>query len=73
MDTGQIERYHNLFEKIEASSATEAEYAEFELLANQEEKLRNQRVKYMIELSQIREVSLSKVMELLGLNPLARA
>ncbi|MDZ7898114.1 MAG: hypothetical protein U5N85_08810 [Arcicella sp.] len=69
----QIERYHLLSEQVQMGTIDEAERSEFEILANQEEKLRNLRVKYMIELSQIREVSLSQVMQSLGLNPLARA
>jgi hypothetical protein len=68
LETFQIERYHHLSEKLQLGTMNETERSEFEILANQEEKLRNLRVKYMIELSQIREVSLSQVMESLGLN-----
>jgi hypothetical protein len=73
LDTAQTERYHALVEKLELSTMTDAEHTELELLGNKEEKLRNQRVKYMIELSQLRTVSLSQVMESLGLKPLAHA
>lgn len=70
LDTAQTERYHVLVEKLELSTMTDAEHAEFDLLGNKEEKLRNQRVKYMIELAQLRAVTLTQVMESLGLKPL---
>jgi hypothetical protein len=73
LDNFQIERYHFLSEKLQLGSINDAEHLEFEVLANQEEKLRNQRVKYMIELSQIRETTLPQVMEQLGLTPITRA
>ena len=69
----QITRYHVLYEKLHLGTINDAETIEFEELANQEEKLRNQRVKYMIELSQISETTLPQVMERLGLTPIARA
>ena len=69
----QIARYHVLSEKLNLGTINNFETLEFEELANQEEKLRNQRVKYMIELSQISETTLSQVMERLGLIPIARA
>jgi hypothetical protein len=71
LDTAQRERYLILVEKLELGTMTYAEHAEMDILGNKEEKLRNQRVKYMIELAQLRAVSLSQVMESLGLKPLA--
>jgi hypothetical protein len=71
LDDTKVNRYHVLVEKLELSTITDAEHIEFDILANQEEKLRNQRVKYMIELAQLRAVSLSQVMESLGLIPIA--
>jgi hypothetical protein len=71
LDTAQIERYHVLVEKLQLGTMTDAEHTEMGILGNKEEKLRNQRVKYMIELAQLRAVSLSQVMESLGLKPLA--
>lgn len=71
LDAAQTERYHVLIEKLELSTMTDAENAEFDLLGNKEEKLRNQRVKYMIELAQLRAVTLTEVMESLGLKPIA--
>jgi hypothetical protein len=71
LDDTKVNRYHVLVEKLELSTMTDPEHIEFDILANQEEKLRNQRVKYMIELAQLRAVSLSQVMESLGLIPIA--
>lgn len=71
LDDTKVNLYHVLVEKLELSTMTDAEHIEFDILANQEEKLRNQRVKYMIELAQLRAVSLSQVMESLGLIPIA--
>ncbi len=69
----QTERYHILVEKLELGTMTDTEHSEFGLLADHEEKLRNQRVKYMIELAQLRDISLSQVMTSLGLIPLNHA
>jgi hypothetical protein len=65
---GQTERYVSLHLKLEAETISESEYQEFMDLVAQEELLRNERVKYMIELSQLRGVSLPQVMNSLGLN-----
>jgi hypothetical protein len=73
LDTAKTERYQVLVDKLELGTMTDAEHTEFDILANQEEKLRNQRVKYMIELAQLRAVSLTQVMESLGLIPLTHA
>ena len=73
LDTAQIQRYPILVEKLELGTMTDAEHAEFDILGNKEEKLRNLRVKYMIELAQLRAASLSQVMESLGLKPLTHA
>lgn len=73
LNSFQIARYHALSEKLHLGTIDNDETLEFEELANQEEKLRNQRVKYMIELSQISETTLLQVMERLGLTPIARA
>ncbi len=73
LNTVQTERYQILVEKLEFDTMSDAEHTEFDILANHEEKLRNQRVKYMIELAQLRAVTLPQVMESLGLIPLAHA
>ena len=70
-DNFKVERYHYLSKKLQLGKVSNAEHSELAILANSEEKMRNQRVKYMIELSQIREVSLSQVMKSLGLTPIA--
>lgn len=64
----KTQRYQELVEKLEFGSMTDAEHAEFMRLAAQEEKLRNQRVKCLIELAQLRAVSLPQLMKDLGLN-----
>ena len=64
----QTERYVSLHLKLEAETISESEYQEFMDLVAQEEELRNERVKYMIELSQLRGVTLPHVMNSLGLN-----
>ena len=63
----KIQRYKELVEKLEFGSLTDAEHAEFMHLASHEEKLRNQRVKCLIELAQLRAVSLPQLMMDLGL------
>ncbi len=65
---GQTERYVSLHLKLEAETISESEYQEFMDLVAKEELLRNERVKYMIELSQLRGVTLPQVMSSLGLN-----
>lgn len=64
----KTERYISLHLKLEAETISESEYQEFMDLVAQEEELRNERVKYMIELSQLRGVTLPQVMSSLGLN-----
>jgi hypothetical protein len=64
----KTERYMSLHIKLEAETISESEYQEFMDLVTQEEELRNERVKYMIELSQLRGVTLPQVMSSLGLN-----
>jgi hypothetical protein len=60
-------RYQELVYKLEFETISDAEHAEFMRLATHEEKLRNQRVKYLIELAQLRAVSLPQLMVDLGL------
>ena len=65
---GKTERYMSLHIKLEAETISESEYQEFMDLVAQEETLRNERVKYMIELSQLRGITLPQVMNSLGIN-----
>lgn len=67
----QIDRYTSLHQKLESDTLTESEHTEFMDLVAQDEQLRNQRVKYMIELAQLRNITLPKLMQNLGLNPIA--
>ena len=64
----KAERYVHLHLKLEAETLSESEYQEFMDLVAQEEILRNERVKYLIELSQLRAVTLPQLMNALGLN-----
>jgi hypothetical protein len=61
-------RYIQLHQQLEASNLNDTEHKEFMSLVDEEENLRNQRVKYLIELAQLRSVSLLQLMETLGLN-----
>ena len=63
-----MERYIFLQEKMEIENLSDIEYKELLILVNQEEKLRNKRFKFLIELSQLRNISLPELMNRLGLN-----
>jgi hypothetical protein len=69
----KTQRYQELVYKLEFETLTDAEHAEFMRLANQEERLRNQRVKCLIELAQLRAVPLPQLMKDLGLNKVQNA
>ena len=71
LDKKKKERYQLLVVKLEADTISEVEHAEFTKLADLQEKLRNQRVKYLIKLAQLRGVSLPQLMNTLGLNSIA--
>ena len=64
----KAERYADLIQKLEADSITKTEHVEFMDLVTEEEALRNERVKYLIELSQLRNITLPQLMTNLGLN-----
>ena len=64
----KAERYAFLVKKLEADTMSETEHAEFMVLVAQEETLRNERVKYLIELAQLRNMPLLTLMEKLDLN-----
>lgn len=64
----QAERYALLIQKLEPDTMTETEHTEFMDLVCKEEALRNERVKYLIELAQLRNMPLLKLMDSLGLN-----
>ncbi len=64
----KMERYTFLQEKMEVETLADTEYQELLNLVNQEEKIRNKRFKYLLELSQLRTISLTELMNHLGLN-----
>lgn len=63
-----MERYIFLQEKMEIESLTDAEYKELITLVGKEEKIRNKRFQYLLELSQLRGISITELMHNLGLN-----
>jgi hypothetical protein len=65
-----MEHYIFLQDKMEVGHLSEDEYQELLILVAQEEKIRNKRFQYLLELSQLRGISLTKLMNDLGLNPL---
>ena len=69
----QRERYMELAEQLDAETIGEPERQEFLQLVAMEEGLRNERVRLLIELSQLRHIPLSELMEEMGLNPPGRA
>ena len=64
----KMERYTFLQEKMEVENLPESEYQELLILVNQEEKVRNKRFQYLVELSQLRTIPLIELMNHLGLN-----
>ena len=54
--------------KIEVENISDTEYQELLTLVDKEEKIRNKRFEYLLELAQLRNISLSELMNNLGLN-----
>ena len=69
----QQERYHLLSEKLEMETITAKEQKEYTTLINVDEELRNKRVAILIELAQLKSLTLSALMKDLGLNFVKRA
>ena len=65
--------YRLYSQKVEEETITSAEKLEFDNLLDEAELLRNERVRILIDLAQIRSVSLPTLMKDLGLNPPQRA
>jgi hypothetical protein len=63
-----LERYVFLQEKMEVENISDAEHKELLTLVAQEEKIRNKRFQYLLELAQLRHITLSELMNSLGLN-----
>ncbi|HRQ37091.1 MAG TPA: STAS/SEC14 domain-containing protein [Chloroflexota bacterium] len=59
--------------KRDAESLTPAEHAELIRLSDEIERLHAERVKYLVELAQLRNVPLSDLMDDLGIHPLNHA
>ena len=72
LDTESRQRYFSLLEKLDAETISEPEHKEFLELVAKEESLRNERVKYLIEISQLRNIPLPQLMEEMGLKPPVR-
>jgi hypothetical protein len=64
----KLQRYIFLQEKMEVETISEIEYAELLSLVTEEEKIRNKRFQFLLELSQLRDVTLLDLMMQLGLN-----
>ena len=69
----KTERYQFLIYKHEFSMLSDAEYQELMQLTEEEETIRVQRLTYLVELAQLKGLSLSQLMENLGLNRSANA
>ncbi len=67
LDTEQRARYLMLAEKLENESISAAEHLEFIALTDKDEQLRNERLKYLIELAQLTDVGVLELMEQMGL------
>jgi uncharacterized ubiquitin-like protein YukD len=62
-------RYEILIDKLEDDSLSKSEHSEFLKLVEEEEELCNVRLKYLIELSQLKNVTLPELMIELDLIP----
>lgn len=69
LESDQRNRYIALTDKLEEETLAEEEYAEYMSLVEKDEQLRNERVKYLLELAQLKGVALPELVKLLGLNP----
>jgi hypothetical protein len=63
-----LEHYISLQEQMEVGHISAIAYQELLRIVAQEEKIRNKRFQYLLELSQLRGVSLVALMQELGLN-----
>jgi hypothetical protein len=68
-----MERYIFLQDKMELENLPKTEYQELLNLVAQEEKKRNKRFQYLLELAQLRDIPLTQLMNQLGLNPIPNA
>jgi hypothetical protein len=68
-----IQQYAILQEKMELETLSDLEHKELLQLVEKEEKIRNKRFQYLIELAQLRAISLGELMQKLGLNTIGYA
>ena len=68
MSEDVLQRYATLQEKMELGNLSDIEHKELLQLVEKEEKTRNKRFQYLIELAQLRSISLPELMQKLGLN-----
>lgn len=68
LDKEKRSRYWQLAIQLEEGNLSVDEHSEFMQLVEQEELLRNTRVKLLIELAQLRNIPLPQLMEEMGLN-----
>lgn len=67
LDTDQRVRYLILAEKLENETISAEEHLAFIALTEKDEELRNERLKYLIELAQLTDVGVLELMEQMGL------
>ena len=58
-----MERYISLQEKMEVENLSDTEYQELLTLVDKEEEIRNKKFQYLLELSQLRSISLTELMK----------
>jgi hypothetical protein len=64
----KIERYQLLVRRLEVETISDVEYTEFMELTDLEEQIRLERMTYLLELAQLRSITLPQLMTHLGLN-----
>jgi hypothetical protein len=64
----KTDRCYTLICKMELSTLSETEHSELITLVEEEEALNVQRLKYLVELAQLRKMTLPQLMKKLGLN-----
>lgn len=69
LERSKRERYIELSEKVEEEIITAEEHKELLVLAEEEEQITAQRLKLLLELSQLRNIPLSQLMREMGLVP----
>jgi hypothetical protein len=73
LEKDKIVRYQSLVQKLEAETISDSEYTEFMELTAEEEQIRLDRMTFLVELAQLKSLSLPQLMDNLGLNRAAHA